>query len=246
MLSLHGPKALPTIKAMTYLSHEIDTRARKEAEILVRIALQLVVELPTVDETPCREFRDIINQLHGLGAHEESYQMATKLMDNFSLPLGDQHPQIWKARDRLAWSMNYVGKSSESIKLFRNVISYREERSREIDSSHINSWCGLAQALRYSGEIEMACKWYERAFEVRMELKGVNDRATICTAYILGGCYCKQNKYVEALKLYSKMINLICESGNGTSAIRGFKACMSHTQRLIGGEKSMLAESLRQ
>jgi tetratricopeptide (TPR) repeat protein len=246
MLSLHGPKALPTIEAMLSLSDELDKKAPKEAEILVRIAAQLVIELPTVDESPCRAFRAVIHKLNILGAYEESYHMATKLLDTFSLPLGDQHPTIWKARDRLAWSMNYVGKLSESIKLFRAVISHQEERYGEIDPSHINSWCGLADALLYSGEVEEACKLYERAFEVRMEFKGANNTITVQTAYRLGFCYCTQNKYVEALNIYGKMINLLREIGNGTRAVRNFEVYMLHTQRLIAAENLMRAESPRQ
>ncbi|PMD30601.1 hypothetical protein L207DRAFT_641537 [Hyaloscypha variabilis F] len=101
MLSLHGPKAVPTIRAMTFLCSEIYKRAPKEAKILIRIASQLVVELPTVDETPCRVFRNIIMKLSSLGAHEESYQMATKLMINFlfhwaiSIPRSGRRATDW-------------------------------------------------------------------------------------------------------------------------------------------------------
>ena len=236
MLSLHGPKALPTIKAMSSLSDELYRRgASKESEVLVRIAAQLVVELPPVDESPCRAYRTIINRLHHLGSHAENYQIANTLLDKFILPLGDQHPAIWKARVRLAWSMDEVGRQQESIELFRAIIAHQDETMGNIHKSYSNSWCGLANALLGCGQGNEAMMWYERAFKTRLELSGASNRLTINTAHLLGRCYDAQSRFVEALDLYNSMVHMLGESGDQENVIAIFKSYALYVESIIAG-----------
>ena len=235
MLSLHGPKALSTIRATAALGAGIDEkRASKEKEILLRIAAQLVVELPPVDESPFPVYRTIISQLHTLGLYEECYQIATRVLERFSLPLGDQHPTIWKARDQLAWGMGAVGRHRESIKLFRAVITHQEETAGNIDGYFVNTWSGLANTLFDSGESDEAMIRYERAFKARLDLYGASNKFTISIAYHLGWFYYDRSRYMEALDVYNKMVHMLCESGNQEVAMLKFKSHALYIKMLIG------------
>jgi tetratricopeptide (TPR) repeat protein len=233
MLSLYGPRSMHTIRAISSLSDEIGGRMPKEANILLRTAAQLSVELPPMDESPCRSLRFVVNKLRGRGSYEESYSMATNLLERFSLPLGDQHPAIWKARERLAWSMSAIGRLPESAKLFRTVISHREQRALEFDHSDANSWSGLANVLVDMGEIEEATMWYEKAFETRMAFYGSSNKITVFTAYRLGYCYYKQCKYDEAVDFYGKMVHMLHESDNGRKAVSDFESYILRIQKRI-------------
>jgi tetratricopeptide (TPR) repeat protein len=239
MLSLHGPRAIQTVTAMLWLGGEISRRIPKEADILLRIAGQLSIELPPVDENPCRSLRFVISKLLGLGAYEESYCMATKLVERYSLPLGDQHPALWKAREKLAWSMRALGDLQKSITIFRAAISHQEERALGFDHSHVNSWCGLADLLSQTGEIEEATMWYKKTFEARTAFYGGYNYFTLSTAYCLGYCYYKQCRYDEALNLYGKMVQRLYESGQGGRAIRDFESYILHIHRKIDEKKEV-------
>jgi tetratricopeptide (TPR) repeat protein len=234
MLSWHGPKAIATIKAMSSLSHAIFGRRPKEADILLRIAGQLSMELPRVDDRSCRSLRYVASHLLTRGAIQESYCLTTKLLEQFSLPLGDQHPAIWKAQERLAWNMSEIGNQEESVKTLRAVISHAEETLLEL-GQYANSECALANALLGMGEIEEATTWYERAFQLRMKHCGSSNDLTLSVAYCLGYCYCKQGKYDEALNLNKKMIRMLHESGNGGRAISVFESNIMLVRDKIAG-----------
>jgi tetratricopeptide (TPR) repeat protein len=233
MLSAHGPRSIHTIQAMFSLGKELNRNSPKEADILLRLAAQLSFDLPPVDEVPCRTLEFVASVLHDRGASEESYHLVTKLVERFSLPLGDQHPTIWKARENLAWSMRAIGRLPESIKLFRAVISYQAERAGEINESQVIPWCGLANALIDTGEIEEATTWNERAFETKIELYGGSHESTVNTAYNLGHCYYTISKYEEALHLYTKMVQILHECGNWGKEICDFEAYIRHIQSKI-------------
>jgi Tetratricopeptide repeat len=237
LLSAHGPRSILTIQAMAYLGGELYRNSPKEADILLRLAAQLSFDLPSVDEVPCRALQLVASNLHDRGAYEESYHLVTKLVEIFSLPLGDQHPTIWRAREKLAWSLRAIGRLPESIKLFRAVISHEAKRAGEIDGSQVNPWCGLARALVNTGEIEEATMWNERAFETKIELYGGSHKSTVTTAYSLGYCYYTICKYEEALNLYTKMVQILHECGNWGKEICDFEAYICHIQSKIGISK---------
>jgi tetratricopeptide (TPR) repeat protein len=237
MLSAHGPRSIHTIQAMFSLGRELNRNSPKEADILLRLAAQLSFDLPPVDEFPCRALKLAASDLHNRGAYEESYHLVTKLVERFSLPLGDQHPTIWRARGELAWNMRALGRLPESIKLFRTVISYQAESAGEINESQVDPWCGLANALVDTGEIEEATMWNERAFETRIELYGGSHHTTVATAYSLGYCYYTISKYEEALNLYTKMVQILHECGNWGKEICDFEAYIGHIQSKIGISK---------
>jgi tetratricopeptide (TPR) repeat protein len=235
MLSLHGPKAMATVGAMSSLSHAIIKRRPKESDILLRIAAQLAIELPRVDEGPCRSLRYVVHKLFQTGAYEESYCLVTKSLEWFSIPLGDQHPAIWKARERLAWNMSAMGNPEESVKILRAVISHAEETFLELGQYDANPECGLANALLKMGEIEEATTWYERAFQSRMKHCGSSNDLTLSAAYCLGYCYYEQGKYDEALNLNKKMVRMLHESGGGGRAISDFESNVLLVQEKIAG-----------
>jgi hypothetical protein len=237
MLSAHGPRSMHTIRAMSSLGSELCTNSPREAEVLLRLAGQLAFDLPPVDEMACRALRFIAWGMYSLGLCEESQCMATQLVERFSLPLGNQHPTIWKTREKLAWSLRAIGRLPESIKLFRAVIFHQAEMAGEIDESHVNPWCGLANALIDIGEVEEATTWNERAFETRIELYGGSHKNTVSTAYSLGYCYYTICKYEEALSLYTKMVQILHECGNGGKEICDFEAYIRHIQSKIGISK---------
>ena len=236
-LSAHGPRSIHTIGAMSSLSRELSTNSPKEAEVLLRLAAQLSFDLPPVDEMSCRALNIAACNLYDRGAYEESYHLVTKLVERFSLPLGDQHSTIWRAREELAWNMTALGRLPESIKLFRTVISYQAERAGEIDESQVNPWCGLADALIATGEIEEATTWNERAFEARLELYGGSHKSTVSTAYSLGYCYYTMGKYEKALNLCTKMVPILHECGNWGKEICDFERYICHIQSEIGISK---------
>ncbi|PMD62303.1 TPR-like protein [Hyaloscypha bicolor E] len=244
MLSAHGPRSIHTIRAMFSLGGELNRNSPKEADILLRLAAQLSFDLPPVDEVPCRALQFVASNLHLRGAYEESYHLVTKLVERFSLPLGDQHPTIWRAREKLAWSMRAVGRLPESIKLFRAVIFHQVERAGEIDESQVNPWCGLANALIETGEIEEATTWNERAFETKIGFYGGSHKSTLSTAYCLGYCYYTICKYEEALNLYTKMVRILHECGNWGKEICAFEAYIGHIQSKIGISKYQAVDQL--
>jgi tetratricopeptide (TPR) repeat protein len=229
---------------MFTLSRELSTNSPKEAEVLLRLAAQLSFDLPLVDEMSCRALQVIAEEMDDLGLCEESQCMATQLVERFSLPLGDQHPTIWKARGKLAWSLRAIGRLPESIKLFRAVIFHQAESAGEIDNANVNSWCGLANALIDIGEVEEATTWNERAFEARIESYGGSHKATVSTAYSLGYCYYTICKYEEALNLYTKMVQILYECGNGRKEICDFEAYIRHIQSKIGISKQQALDQL--
>lgn len=69
MLSLHGPRKMETIRAMSSLCDEIGKRKPKEAEVLLRTVGQLLIESPRVDEIPCRSLTFVVNKLRVRGAY---------------------------------------------------------------------------------------------------------------------------------------------------------------------------------
>jgi tetratricopeptide (TPR) repeat protein len=245
MLSAHGPRSFPTIQAISALGRELGTSSPKEAEVLIRLAAQLSFDLPPVDEVPFQALQFVASNLRERGAYEESYHLVTKLVERFSLPLGDQHPFIWKAREKLAWSMRAIGRLPESIKLFRAVIFHQAKREGEIDVDQVNPWCGLANALIDTGEIEEATTWNERAFAARIELYGGSNKRTVSTAYSLGYCYYMIRKYEEALSLYTKMVQILHECGNGGKEICDFEAYICHIQSKIGISKQQALDQLQ-
>jgi tetratricopeptide (TPR) repeat protein len=235
MLSLHGPKAMATVRAMSSLGNAIVRRRPKEADILLFIAGQLSMELPQVDNSPCRSLSYVASTLLTRGAYKECYCLATKSIERFSLPLGDQHPSIWRTRERIAWSMTEMGNPAESVKIFRSLISHAEESVVELGLSDRNSECGLANALLKMGEVEEATTWYERVFQTRMKHCGSSNDLTLSTASRLGYCYYEQGKYDEALNLYRKMVHMLHESGNGGRAISVFESKILRVQDKIAG-----------
>jgi tetratricopeptide (TPR) repeat protein len=133
--------------------------------------------------------------------------------------------------------MRAIGRLPESVKLFRAVISYQAERAGEINDSQVIPWCGLANALIDTGEIEEATTWNESAFETKIELHGGSHESTVTTAYSLGYCYYTICKYEEALNLYTKMVQILHECGNWGKEICDFEAYIGHIQSKIGISK---------
>jgi tetratricopeptide (TPR) repeat protein len=238
MLSLHGPKAMATVSAMSFLSRAIIKRRPEEAYILLGLVGQLSIDSPRVDNSPCRSLGVVMDILLHKGAFKECYYLATKSIERFSLLLGDQHPVIWRAREKIAWSMGAIGNSEESVKLFRAVISHGEKTAAETDQYDRNPECGLAGVLLLMGEIEEATTWYERVFQTRVKNFGSSDDLTLCTAYRLGYCYYKQGKYAEALDFYQEIVQMLHEAGKGGETVSNFESHILHFQyKIAGGDK---------
>ena len=213
-LASEGPRHAETISTLARFGREISHKSKREGEILLRTALQLALEAPTVtDKKACEIVKELAHYQLVNETDVESYRTATEGVERYIVSLGSKHIEFIKLKKVLAWSTFFLGKVTESEELFREVLSLLSNGEIEISGRILGSArLGLAHVLWKMDRIEEAADLYEKSFQTKLFYFPANHSTVVTTCYRLGACYKKLGRHDDALKLYHRFIDKIRES----------------------------------
>ncbi|PMD41145.1 TPR-like protein [Hyaloscypha variabilis F] len=215
ILSTYGPRHWGTIEAMQRLGVEIFEQGKRGGDMLLRTAAQLSHE-ELDDGTGCLAMTYLSWGFDTAGTYEDSYNVATKALEQYSPLLGRNHRFILDLGERRAWSMLSLGKLTESEALFRDLLSRRDGASC---AALANMHCGLGTVLTKMNRFEEATGWLEKSFRHRIEIYGPNNDTLRATYLDLSDRYEAQGRFHEALKVCQQMIDKGREVGGDNNEV---------------------------
>jgi tetratricopeptide (TPR) repeat protein len=212
-LAAYGPKDISTRRAITKLGSALCRTGKKCGHGLVRIAMQLSLEVVKDDVQLSRQMELLIGTLHKTGAHEESYNFATKALERFRPLLGPKHRSILSFEEMRARSMLEIGKLVESESVFRRLLSLYSNGEIEPNRRTMeNLWAGMANALSEMGSIEEATTLYEKCFQAKLSVNQPCRPTSMTICFRLANCYEGQGRPGDALRVYHQMLNKLIGS----------------------------------
>jgi pentatricopeptide repeat protein len=220
-LSSYGLRDKSTIRAISELGKTLFRVGQEAGELLLRTAVELSLEEPDEsDKLGSEIMADLAWALNYSGNAEESYNMSTKAVEQFSSSLGRKDQFIMDLQEQRAWSMIDKGMFAESEILFREqLLLYSVRGGGGSRTDLANVWCGLADALSKMGCIGEATSWYEKSFHERVSYGKAAHPATTVTCCSLADCYEKQGRFDDALAVYRRTIQKIREFGQDPNGV---------------------------
>ncbi|PMD15309.1 TPR-like protein [Hyaloscypha hepaticicola] len=218
MLATHGPRNTESMRVLSSLGYSISTQGKEGGEVLLRTVLQLSLEDPKSDPSSSPAISAMINLVYALlvkGAPEESLEVVSGAVERFEPLLGANHPQILLLERFRAWSLLGSGKLDESEKLFENLAALHSiEKEEEHGRYLVGAWLGLARVLSMTGRFEDATGWYEKCFELGSPIYGTYPNELVEACYRLANWYEDRRLFVDALRIYQRLISEIREAGD--------------------------------
>jgi tetratricopeptide (TPR) repeat protein len=218
LLTTHGPRHFNSMRALSCLGNLISRKGSEGGEMLLRTALQLSLEDPESDSfcyAAIFTMRDLANALYSRGDPEESLRIASGAVERFGPLLGANHPCILELETSRAWSLLRSGNLDESEKLFGNLAALHSVEKEEEDRRNlVRAWLGLAHVCSRRGDFEHAIGWYEKCFGLGIPVYGTYPNALVGASYQLADWYENHRLFVDALRVYQRLISEIREYGD--------------------------------
>jgi tetratricopeptide (TPR) repeat protein len=223
MLTTHGPRHLHSVRALSLLGNLISKKGSEGGMMLLRTALQLSLEDPESDPNSYAAFfamKDLAAALYMRGVPEESLRIASGAVERFGSLLGANHPFILRLEACRAWSLLDTGDLVESEKLFESLaalysVGIEEENKRNL----VGAWLGLAHVLSMTGNVEYATGWYDKCFGLGIPIYGLYRNELIGACHRLADWYEDHRLFVDALRVYQRLVSEIRESGDSHEMI---------------------------
>jgi tetratricopeptide (TPR) repeat protein len=120
------------------------------------------------------------------------------------------HPDILESEKYRAWSLLHSGKLDESEKAFANLAALHSiEKETEDRRYLVGAWLGLAHVLSMTGKVEYAAGWYEKCFGLGIPIYGIYPNELVEACYRLADWYEDHCLFVDALRIYQRLISEI-------------------------------------
>ena len=234
-----------------------DTKARRQE------ALDLVEQLRSIGsqehsqilfenpQTTASLYRAFSNASElGLAYEALTLDVAVDSLDGL---LGPQHPTSLTSRNNLAGAYHAVGRLSEAIALYEQVLA---DSISVLGGDHpdtLTSRNNLAGAYESAGRLTEAIALYEQVQEDYTQILGDNHPSTLTSRNDLAGAYESAGRLTEAIALYEQVladsISVLGEDHPDTLTSRNNLACVYHAvgrlTEAIGQFERLLADCLR-
>jgi tetratricopeptide (TPR) repeat protein len=217
LLTTHGPRNTKSMQALSVLGYSISNQGKEGGEALLRTALQLSLEDPTSDPS-CSAAMSAISNLASVlivkGAPEEGFKVASGAVERFGPLLGANHPDILDIEKFRAWSLFQSGKLDESEKAFANLAALHSVEKEEEARGLVSAWLGLTSVLLRRGDFEHAIGWYEKCYGLGIPVYREHQHSSVSACYEVADWYEDHCLFVDAIRVYQRLISEIRESGD--------------------------------